>query len=251
MKVDASRFPGISVYVITVRSFTDRHDHIRLLAKRFGFDYKLIFDFDADDLVQRDWERVSPALSPECASTVLKHMECQRLLVASGDDVALVVEDDVIFFDDFVDHLLNVMALAERLRPGWLIFLGGADNKVDDRFHNSEKLELILNRISTAEAYLIDRAGAIARCKWLSTNIISKPADHQLALIDDKLAIDQFMVSRALATQGSITGKFKTTLDSSRGKHSLIYLSLRYRWNVFHRRTLARLFFKFKRKFEC
>ena len=50
----------IPIYVISVKSFTDRHKHIEKLSQSFGFQFEYIFDYDAEDLTAADWERVDP-----------------------------------------------------------------------------------------------------------------------------------------------------------------------------------------------
>lgn len=235
----------LPIYVISVKSFTDRHNHIEKLSKSFGFQFKYIFDYDADELTESDWERVDREMNPKSVSNTLKHIEAQRLLVASGKQVGLVLEDDVILFDGFQDNLSRTLELLSHEKSGWLAFLGGADNKIDSRFTGSGDLALIENPISTAEAYLIDVTSCVKRKEWLSSHIIDRQADHQLKLIDQSLGIRHFWTSIPLATQGSITGQFSTALDQSRAKHGPLFLGLKYRWNCWRRQAVPRFFGKF------
>lgn len=234
----------LPIYVISVKSFSDRHKHIETLANSFGFQFIYIFDYDADELTEFDWERVDPVMNPKSVSNTLKHVEAQKLLIASGKKVGLVLEDDVILFDGFMDNLLRTIELLSQEKDGWLVFLGGADNKIDSRFTESTELRLIENPISTAEAYLIDVAGCVKRQEWFSSHIIDRQADHQLKLIDQSLGIRHFWTSIPLATQGSITGQFSTALDQSRAKRGPLYLSLKYRWNCWRRQAVPRFFGK-------
>lgn len=234
-------FPDIPVYVVSVKTFTERHDHIRRLAQLHSFSFEFVFDYDADELSDNDWRRIGRSMSPQCASTVLKHIECQKRLCQTDCNMALVLEDDVLLFRGFVESVSQIVAATQKLRPGWLVFLGGADNKLDDRFFDSKKLELIDHPISTAEAYLIDRVGAEARLAYLEGKKIDLPADHQLRAIDEYLGISQFWSSEPLATQGSITGLFKTSLDKSRAKHSLLFLAIKFQWNRWRRQVLPKL----------
>ncbi|MDA8665230.1 hypothetical protein N9L52_04445 [Litoricolaceae bacterium] len=237
----------IPIYVISVKSFTDRHKHIEKLSKSFGFQFEYIFDYDADELTESDLQRVDPAMNPKSVSNTLKHIEAQKLLIASGRQVGLVLEDDVILFDGFMDNLARTLDLLSQEKDGWLVFLGGADNKIDSRFTESEELRLIENPLSTAEAYLIDAAGCVERQEWLSSHVIDRQADHQLKLMDKSLGICHFWTSIPLATQGSITGQFVTALDQSRAKHGPLFLGLKYRWNCWRRQAVPRFFGKFLR----
>ena len=234
------KFPNIPVYVISVKSFGCRHKHIEKLSKQLGFKFEYIFDFDADALSNADRNRAASSMSDKSISNSLKHFEAQKRLVESNRPFGLVFEDDVIPFRGFVERLWGVLELAEKLDEGWLIFLGGADNKIDQRFLENQTLSLISREISTAEAYLIDRSSCSSRLTWLSGNIIDRQADHQIKFMDRELGVNHFWVSAAMVTQGSITGRFKTELDASRSKHSSFYLATKYFWNRLRRQIIPR-----------
>ena len=242
MEICLTDLDRIEIYVISVKAFRERHAHIDALANKMGFKFEYVFEFDADALGPSDLARVDLGLSLASASNVLKHVSVQEKFLASCSDIALVLEDDVLLADNFFDELLKVLTQARLLTPGWLIFLGGADNKQDVRFHRARELSLIPQELTTAEAYLIDRAGSAKRVEWLRGGaLITRQADHQLKLIDRELGITQYTVSKPLATQGSITGLFKTSLDSSRSKHGKMYLRLRFEYNRLRRQRIPRL----------
>lgn len=150
-------------------------------------------------------------------------------------------------FPEFASRLQAVFAMIESLEPGWLIFLGGADNKIDERFTGSSEFHLIEHPLLTAEAYLVDLDGCRRRLDWLSQHVIDRPADHLLTYLDQHLGIRQYWVSEQMATQGSITGLFETALDDNRRKRSRRYLSARYHLNRLRRQLIPRLLAKFLR----
>lgn len=235
----------IQIYVISVKSFTDRHKHIEEMARRFGFSFEYIWRYDADELTEADLDRVSDSLSAKSASNVLKHLYAQELFLNTEHEIALVLEDDAVLFDSFFDQLERIIDMAASLPPGWLIFLGGADNKLDSRFFASDNQFLVEAPITTAEAYLIDRRGCEMRSIWLGANSIDRQADHQLKLMDQQLGLVQYCLSRPIATQGSITGLFGTSLDASRSKHSPLFLKYRYKFNRLRRQILPRFIARF------
>lgn len=233
----------LPIYVVSVTTFAERHRHMNAQAEKYGLKLEYLWRFDADALTDGDMARVkADALPKPSISAVLKHLEAQVRQVARAQSVCLVLEDDAILFDGFVEKLERVLHLAKALDPGWLIFLGGADNRIDGRFLESNELRLIKNPISTAEAYLLDLAGCRRRPAWLEENLIDLPADHLLKIMDDHLGIRHYWVSEPLATQGSITGRFRTALDSSRGKHSRAYLMMRYWYNRLRKQIVPRIF---------
>lgn len=236
------RKPGdmnVRILVISVRSFKARHQHIEAQAEKFGFDFSYIFDFDADQLNNAPF-RFSPDLRPESASNVLKHMEAQRLASLGDEEVVLVLEDDVILFPDFFEKLDIVISQASDLPPGWLIFLGGADNKLSKEALACNSVSLVAAPITTAEAYLVDRSSCEKRIKWLCSFELDRQADHQLKLIDAEVGIQQYRISHPIAAQGSITGKFETSLDASRSKRSALFLMVKYLFNRCRRQLFPR-----------
>jgi GR25 family glycosyltransferase involved in LPS biosynthesis len=233
----------LPIYVVSVTTFEDRHRHMNAQATKYGLNLEYIWPFDADALTDVDMARVKEdALPRPSVSAVLKHLEAQTRQVDREQPVCLVLEDDAILFDGFVEKLERTLQLAKALDPGWLIFLGGADNHIDARFLESKALRLIEQPISTAEAYLLDLEGCRRRLGWFDENLIRLPADHLLKAMDEALGIRHYWASEPLATQGSITGRFRTALDSSRGKHSRIYLLMRYWYNRFRKQIVPRIF---------
>lgn len=234
---------SIPVYVITVKTFLDRHAHMAALEERLGVKFEYIWNHDVDDLSDDDLSRVSGDMTRRSVSNVLKHFEAQSRFLATESEVCLVLEDDVLLFDTFEENFEKVLAHIKKLTPGWLIFLGGADNKIDRRFL-SQNDGLIEQDLTTAEAYLLDRCGCQKRLEWLKMYKLDRQADHQIKLIDRALGIKHYWYSQPLATQGSITGLFSTALDASRAKHGRAYLNLRYQWNRFRRQSVPRFLVK-------
>ena len=232
---------SFTTYVVTVKTFEDRHQFIRSQALANDLDIEFVCDYDVSDLISADLRRFAPHSLPlPSISCVLKHLEAQRRLVVSDSDYCLVVEDDAIFSSDFVSRLRLVIDMVGNLSGPWLVFLGGTDNKLDARFFESDNLQLIEAPLTTAEAYLINKQGCELRLEYLSDRSISLPADHLLAEIDRNIGISQYRVSHPFVGQGSISGKFGTSLDSSRGKKPLWFLKIRYLWNRFRNQMFAR-----------
>ena len=233
----------LTTYVVTVKTFKDRHSHICVQAERHNLKLQFIWDYDADTLSTEDIARVdAEKLPPKSISTVLKHIEAQRKLVASGDRFALVLEDDAVLFPEFSATINRILTSEHLPSEPFLLFAGGADNKVTEAFLKAKPTDLVKHPLSTAEAYIIERSAAERRLEWCSENRIDKPADHFLTWIDQRLGISQYWTGIPLATQGSITGQFKTSLDASRAKHSPLFLRLKYHYNRWRRQTLPRIF---------
>jgi GR25 family glycosyltransferase involved in LPS biosynthesis len=210
------------------------------LEERLGVKFEYILNYEANELTEQDLEKVRTQMPLPNISCLLKHFEAQRRFLETASSMCLILEDDVILFTEFERVIESLLSSASGLNPGWLIFLGGADNKLDKRFFEEDSVTLIERPMSTAECYLVDRNSCERRIRWVSEKGFEKPADHQIVYMDEQLGISHYWSSVCLASQGSITGDFSTTLDGSRKKHSLFFIKTKYSWNRFRRQFIPK-----------
>lgn len=234
-------FHDLEVYIITTRGNAQRIKSITEQGRKFGFAPKFLKCFDVDYLEARDMDRFGVDLNPRAASCVLKHIEAQSRLLASDCNVALVLEDDAILEENFNRRFHKIWSSARSLDKGWLISLGGSDDRLDKAHIRLDPNDLVTLPISTAEAYLFDRESAARRIEWLRQNKICLPADHFLKFVDQECGNIQYRPAEPLCAQGSITGLFPTTIDENRERHSMYYLALRYNWRRFYRRWIPKM----------
>ena len=235
------------IFVVSVKSFYERHRSIEAQAAAVGLSFDYIWEYDADALTDADLKRCdTTVLPPKSISTVLKHMEAQSRLLQSKAEWCLVLEDDALFSYNFKKLYQKVLGLMSEISDPCLLFLGGTDNRLDARFHEAQSLRLIESPLTTAEAYIVNRSSCVLRMQYLEKHIINLPADHFLKSIDQSLGIKHYRVSAPFVSQGSITGKFKTSLDQNRAKHGSLYLRFRYEWNRFRKQTLPKAVAWFK-----
>lgn len=238
---DTRPVPGLDgIYVLSVKSFTDRIAHVRKELGAQCLDFEFVFDHDAVELDPAVIERQFAAntqLSRAHCSLVLKHAEAWRRALSRGQRTILVLEDDVLLSRHFRAGLATALAAGRDLREGWLIFLGGADTKVPDAFFLSET-PLFPLPLPTAEGYLTDAAAMARRIAWLDANQVNLPADHLINQIDAACGIGQYWLRSPVVEQGSVFGLFTSKLDRNRLKHSTVYNWLRYHWNKVRRRRL-------------
>jgi glycosyl transferase family 25 len=227
------------VYVLTVKTFTQRIAHIRAELGRHGIAFDFVLEHDVPEL-DADLLRSrfsAPDMTPGQQSLMLKHIAAWRRALDKGQRRILVFEDDVLLGADFAAGFTRAMRAADGLAPGWLVFLGGADTKVPDRYFLAEG-PLVPLPIATAEGYATDRAAIEKRLAWLEGNRVDLPADLFLRRLDPLLGIAQYWVRPPLVEQGSVVGLFDSALDANRQKHSRTYNVLRNRWNKFQRHRL-------------
>jgi glycosyl transferase family 25 len=227
------------VYVLTVKTFSDRIAHIENEMRKHQIDFQFVFSFDIpdmdDELLGKTFEGESLTMAQK--SLVLKHFHAWQDAENHDYQKILIFEDDVILNNDFIDYFEKIMKALESLTPGYLIFLGGADAKVSEEYLLSKEL-LVALPIATTEAYITDIVAIKRRLNWLTTNKISLPADHLICKIDKQLDIINYWSRTPIVEQGSVTGIFNSHLDSHRQKHSKLFNVLRYRWNKYQRHVL-------------
>ncbi len=228
-----------AVYVLTVKTFAERIAHMRRELGRHGVAFELVLAHDADELEPATVAATfSPSrMRPAHQSLVLKHIAAWRDAVGKGLQRVMVFEDDVILASNFGERLDAAMQAADRLPPGWLVYLGGADAKVPDSYFLSDGL-LIPLPLAATEGYVTDAAAMQRRLAWLAGNRISQPADHLIKAMDAALGIPHYWLRPPIVEQGSVTGIFPSVLDASRQKHSRAYNILRNRWSKFQRHRL-------------
>lgn len=234
----------LPIYVLSVKTFTDRINHIQQEMAKHQFAFEFIFDYDIeaiDENIDKQYFSQNSKLSPAAKSITLKHISAWQKAILNNHQQILVLEDDVVLVNDFPEKLQKILEVARNIQPGYLIFLGGADTKVPKKFfkNQSELFELCM---PTAEAYITDLTAIKARMAWLSKHKITLPADHATVKIDQDCCIRQYWPKKSLVTQGSVFGLFPTTLDKNRSQKSPLVNRALFEWKKLKRRTLPQVY---------
>lgn len=236
-----------AVYVLSVRSFRDRIAHIRAQLAGEGIAFEFMFEHDAAELdpalVARTFGESD--MRPAHQSLVLKNIAVWRLALARGQRRVLVFEDDAVLLPGFQAGFAQAMAAADALPPGWLVFLGGLDTKVPDRYFLSDG-PLVELPIATAEGYVTDTLAMQRRLAWLDAHRATLAADHLIRRIDAETGTAQYWLRHPIVEQGSVLGLFDSVLDAHRRKHSRAFNTLRNRWNKLQRRHLRQWLVRLK-----
>jgi glycosyl transferase family 25 len=228
-----------AVYVLTVRGYTGRQAHIERQLAAHGIAFRFVFAHDVPDM---DPALVAATfgpsdLRPPHQSLVLKNIQVWRDAVAQGHARVLVFEDDAVLAPDFAARFDEAMRAAVQLAPGWMLFLGGVDTKVPDRYFLSAG-PLVELPMATAEGCVHDALAMRRRLQWLESHRVTLAADHLVKHIDAAQGTRQFWLRHPVVEQGSVVGLFDSELDSHRRRHGRTYNILRNRWNKFQRRRL-------------
>jgi len=239
-----------AVYVLSVKNFSKRIEHIRTELSHHKIDFQFIFDHDLgeiDKTLEANIFGKEPTIEPPQRSLVLKHITAWENCIKNNYKNILVFEDDVVLNKNFNPIISEVMQSVHQKHSGYLVFLGGADTRVPKGYFLTNEL-IFENPIATADGYITDLAACEKRLNWLSNHKATLPADHLLKKIDTEERITQYWSTQTLVEQGSVFGLFTSTLDGKRKKQSNIYNLIRYKVKIFTRRTAPKLFYRFAHK---
>lgn len=239
-----------AVFVLTVKNSL-RIKHIQSEMERNGIAFQFMLDHDAIELDEATLAKTFGLSSMKRAhqSLVLKNIQVWKDSVEKGYRRVLVFEDDAVLGKNFAAGFDVAMQAAEKLPPGWLVFLGGLDTKVPDRYFLA-KGPLVELQIPTAEGCIYDLLAMQRRLRWLKDNLVTLSVDHLMCHIDATMGSPHYWLRHPIVEQGSVTGIFDSLLDGSRQKHSKTYNILRNRWNIFRRRQLREWIVRIKSAFS-
>jgi glycosyl transferase, family 25 len=230
-----------AVFVVSVRTFTDRIEHMRREMARFGIRFEWVFDYDPGSIEPGLIERTfAPSdLKASHQSLVLKHAATWRACVERDLRRVLVFEDDVVLAQDFPQAFGRAMQEADRLAPGYLIYLGCGDNRYVDSGAPSDAALVPGGPLSAADAIVFDREAARRRLDWMTRHRVTRPADWLMREVDAQCGTPHYWLGEPVVEQGSMNGRFASSLDDKRRRRGRLYAWLRYRWSKWRHRNLG------------
>jgi len=221
-----------AVLVVSVRSFTDRIEHMRAQMARFGIEFEWVFDFDPPQITPELIERTfAPSdLRLPHQSAVLKHIATWRICVERGYRRVLVFEDDVVLSNRFVQVLEQAVRELDGKGPA-LLYLGCGHNRYAKGARRSPTILVKGGPLPAAEALVLDRESCERRLQWLEHNKVTRPPDWLLREVDFELGIPHFWLREPVVEQGSMNGLFHSLLDEKRRGRGRIFAWVRFRWD--------------------
>lgn len=225
-----------AVYVLSVRSFTDRIAHIRAELARHGIAFEFVFEFDANAIPPEVIERqFAPSdMKAGHQSLVLKHIRTWQLAVERDLRRVLVFEDDAVLAPDFAPRFAAAMREADALPGPYLVYLGRGNNQHIGAPGAGALMPGGL--LPATDALVFDREAARRRLAYLQTHRITRPADWLTREIDAAVGVPHYWLAQPIVEQGSMNGTFASVLDTKRRWRGRTYARLRYRWDAWWKR---------------
>jgi len=230
MKID-------KIYIIHYKKLTDRKEYLDSILKTFNIDYEYIDCFDREIISKEDvllyynptlelWNKRTSNLYrynfeyrsltlPEVCNS-LSHLKALEHVINEDVENVLVIEDDAVFCDNFIEKLNNILNLlpqdynmlflstyksVEELEIGHLCPKSIKTDTIFIKNHPSTR---------TVDSYVINKTSA----KILYDNIksIILPFDFELNFFLKELNFNVWWCKDGLINQGSSIGKYKSSI---------------------------------------
>lgn len=234
--------------VIHAAKLKERGEHMDRMLRGIGMEYEFIREADLDDLskellckyfTQGEKMAASPLPRYSCAT---KHFLAYKKIVDEGMDGALILEDDIVLHDDFLDYFdKSINEFYERYaeRPAMISYEDSSLQFVPRSQRKKGQLLYYGKKDRMAGAYYMSRRCAEAILSDLSAHKChTTDADTYHYHLLKQGVIDYLWCQPALATQGSFTGAFRSSLSSKKDR------MIEFRW--WFKKNYKRLLYWFR-----
>lgn len=204
------------ILIVNPRSYVDRRRHVEAQLARFGLTGEFIHDWDAADIDPATDARyfAGDQLSRGQKSCTLKHVEALRRIAARGWSRGLVLEDDVVLAEDFVQGVGAGLAETAAVAEPHVLFIGSGGNFYTPRSERRPGRRVYpASKGRFADSYVIGAATAAQRLAWIDTHRMHKPTDVTFDAIDRELGIRLLWLEPPVVEQGSKNGLFTSVLE--------------------------------------
>lgn len=203
--------------------YRDREEHIVRMMNEHGLDFEFMLRgdiSDIDDGVLAEFFSDKFGGRDGFTSCAYKHLLTCRHIVAQGWEGAVVMEDDAVLFSNFNELLLPAIQQLDEACKGPAI-LSLEDSRL--RFvprSKRRKGQLVYpgDRDRFTGCFYINRAGAQAVLDYARSAKLDRPIDLFHRLMLDRGLLEYWWIQPAIATQGSFTGLFPSSLSAKYGK---------------------------------
>ena len=214
--------------VIHAAKLKERGEHINKMLRSIGIDYEFIKEADLDQLNEETLCRyfvkgheMAQHMLPRY-SCATKHFLAYEYIVEHDMDGALVLEDDIVLHKVFCQYFeQSVNELHERFagRPAMISYEDSSLQFIPRRQRKKGQLLYPGKKDRMAGAYYMSRKCAEAILQDLAANKCpTTDADTYHYELLKRGVIDYLWCQPALATQGSFTGAFRSSLSSKKDR---------------------------------
>ena len=222
----------MKIYVIHAAKLKERGESIDRMLHSKGLDYEFVLEADLENLNKdllckyflRGKEMTEKPLPRYSCAT--KHFLTYEKIIKEGLEGALVLEDDIVLYDDFLKYFpRSIEELNSRFagRPAMISYEDSSLRFVPRSQRKKGQMLYPGIKGRMAGAYYMSRQCAEVILKDLDTNKCPVPdADTYHYELLKRGIIDYLWCHPTLATQGSFSGQFKSTLSSKKDRMAVI-----------------------------
>lgn len=212
----------MKIFVLHYSKLVNRKKHMLEQFKKQGIiDYEFIEKYDKEDLQDSDMLLFDKCMKKSMMSLINKHFYAYKLILENFES-ALILEDDVILNDNFIEKLNKYMLqLPENFD---MLFIGDGCNlhiEKDKLIQNKNVYEKCLYSSNygydgltrCSDSYIISKNCANKLCEYIK-NLkceINVPSDWWLNIAAKDNNFNVYWAEPTIVTQGSQTGKFQSS----------------------------------------
>ena len=217
----------MKTYVIHPERLKERGEHIEKMLRGIGMDYEFVNEGNSEQQIQsyldqymKDGRENMHQKSPRSMCTISHFLSYERLL-KEGLEGALILEDDIVLYDHFMERYKQTIAEHDKYYSDKKVLISYEDSSLEFVPRSQRKKGRMLypaEKGRMSGAYYINRHAAEAILERLREDKCDLAIDwYHYQLIKDGF-IDYLWCQPALATQGSFTGKFRSALSSKKDR---------------------------------
>ena len=217
----------IKIFTIHYKKLTERKQNIITQLDKFGLHTEFVEQFDRDILQEKnlvifDCNKLGRDGRASIAIT-LSHIYCFSKISISNDyNYALILEDDVLLSDNFLDKLNNYIT---KLPENWdMLFIGDGCNLhietkiIQPNINIYNKCLYPTNwggngATRCTDSYLVNKKCAIQICQYINTmsHKIDNNIDWWLNDVSRHYNFNVYWAEPTIVTQGTQNGKYKSS----------------------------------------
>ena len=196
-------------------------EYKKRLEKIFGdmsFDFELMSEGDiskfTDELIQKYFSPDVQIYPQGGISCTLNHFLCYEKIVARGEKLALIFEDDVFFVGDFISNIKPVIEEASSLDQGFIISLENSTLEFPSFWSLKKGKRIYEAKMQRCTGgYLIDLKCATEILKYTKENKCFRMIDEWHNYLVEKDIIKLYWAHPILIEQGSHNGLLGSALS--------------------------------------
>ena len=221
-----------TILVIHARHLSDRLRYMEQQLKDWPGELEYIVDYDKSDLTE---DLLAKWFEPGCelycisgpTSCAMKHLRACRMIVEKGLEGAVVIEDDIVLHRHFAENLEKTLVECKERFAHQPVIISYEDSSLQfiprsKRVKGQWLYEAPHGRNRCNGALYVSKEAAQAVCNELEVNRCDISIDHYYQVhLYDKGVVKMLWCEPCLATQGSFTAKFVSSMGQIRRMEGL------------------------------